>query len=276
MVCALAMLRASVLRCRARSDPSARAWIRARSAWAYQTSRGSMPAKVRIDRRYAATVASTESAPHLRRVAVGPPGDLDAGRQPLDVPLPGAGHGLVEVVDVEDEMPLRGGEEPRSSTGGRLRRAARSGPTAASLPGRSPWAAPRHGRRRTPTTPCARSGSAAAPGRACRPGPAGGSAGPLRCCPAANSAWLARGTSARAALPRAIRCSLVGRVGAAGSCPRLGRAGPGSVFVIDVPSPRGGHARPGERRASATAPPRHRGRAATLVKPPVGGILRTG
>ena len=37
----------------------------------------------------------------------------------------------------------------------------------------------------------------------------------MRCLPAMNSAWLSRGTSARAAFPRAIRCSLVGGVAAA-------------------------------------------------------------
>jgi hypothetical protein len=34
-------------------------------------------------------------------------GDLEAGRQPLDVPLERAGQGLVEVVQVEDEPPFR-------------------------------------------------------------------------------------------------------------------------------------------------------------------------
>jgi hypothetical protein len=43
--------------------------------------------------------------------AVLPPGDPDAGHQPAQVPFPGAGVGLVEVVQVEDEFPFRGGVE---------------------------------------------------------------------------------------------------------------------------------------------------------------------
>lgn len=38
--------------------------------------------------------------------AVRPSGDREAGREPFDVPFEGAGVRLVEVVDVEDEMPL--------------------------------------------------------------------------------------------------------------------------------------------------------------------------
>ena len=36
-----------------------------------------------------------------------PSGDLDAGREPLHVPFPRAGHRLVEVVQVEHQTPLR-------------------------------------------------------------------------------------------------------------------------------------------------------------------------
>ena len=39
-------------------------------------------------------------------------GDLQARRQALDVPLPRPGQGLVEVVDVEHQAALRGGEHP--------------------------------------------------------------------------------------------------------------------------------------------------------------------
>ena len=39
-------------------------------------------------------------------------GDLEARGQPLHVPLPRAGQGLVEVVDVEHQLPLGGGEHP--------------------------------------------------------------------------------------------------------------------------------------------------------------------
>ena len=48
----------------------------------------------------------------LGREAPRPAGDLEAGRQPLDVPLPRTGQRLVEVVDVEDEVPLGRGEGP--------------------------------------------------------------------------------------------------------------------------------------------------------------------
>jgi len=36
--------------------------------------------------------------------------DDDAGGEPLDVPLPGCGECLVEIVDVEDDTPLGRGE----------------------------------------------------------------------------------------------------------------------------------------------------------------------
>jgi hypothetical protein len=41
-----------------------------------------------------------------------PPGHGEAGQEPLDVPFPGPGERLVEVVDVEHHRPLRGGEDP--------------------------------------------------------------------------------------------------------------------------------------------------------------------
>ena len=40
-----------------------------------------------------------------------PAGDHDARRQPLDIPLPRPGQRFVEVVDVEDQVPLGRGEE---------------------------------------------------------------------------------------------------------------------------------------------------------------------
>ena len=39
------------------------------------------------------------------------PGDLEARREALQVPLPGPGKGLVEVVDVQDQAPIGGGED---------------------------------------------------------------------------------------------------------------------------------------------------------------------
>ena len=40
-----------------------------------------------------------------------PPGDFQAGRQPLDIPLPRAGQRLIEVVDVEDKAALGRAED---------------------------------------------------------------------------------------------------------------------------------------------------------------------
>ena len=39
-------------------------------------------------------------------------GDHEACRETLEVPLPGRRQGLIEVVDGEDDLPLRGGETP--------------------------------------------------------------------------------------------------------------------------------------------------------------------
>ena len=50
--------------------------------------------------------------PHLLGDAVLAAGDLEAGGQSLDVPLPRAGRGLVEVVDIEEEVTLRRTEDP--------------------------------------------------------------------------------------------------------------------------------------------------------------------
>ena len=49
-------------------------------------------------------------APSAVEAAVAP-GDLEARRQALDVPLPRPRQGLVEVVDVEDQPPVGGGED---------------------------------------------------------------------------------------------------------------------------------------------------------------------
>ena len=39
-----------------------------------------------------------------------PPCDLDAGCQALDVPFPGSGERLIEVVDIKDQLTFRRGE----------------------------------------------------------------------------------------------------------------------------------------------------------------------
>ena len=46
-----------------------------------------------------------------RREPVAPGGDQHADGQPLDVPLPRTGKGLIEVVGVEDQRALGRGEE---------------------------------------------------------------------------------------------------------------------------------------------------------------------
>ena len=60
-------------------------------------------------------VAGDRSGDDLPAVLAGEPvaagRDLHAGGQPLDVPLPRAGRRLIEVVDVEDQLPLRGAED---------------------------------------------------------------------------------------------------------------------------------------------------------------------
>src|SRR5262249_33603738 len=87
---------------------SARAW--STSARAYQTSRWVIPANSRIASRYRATAAMTMSRRCLVVNPLSRPA-LQAGRQPLDIPLPRAGQGLVEVVDVEHQAALGRAED---------------------------------------------------------------------------------------------------------------------------------------------------------------------
>ncbi len=92
----------------------------------------------------------------VERPAAG--GDLEAGRQALEVPLERAGEGLVEVVDVEDELALGRGEPPEVGQMGvaaqlHLEAGGRRG-----WPGRRPSPPPPPGRRRRPRRPSARSG----------------------------------------------------------------------------------------------------------------------
>ena len=83
---------------------------RSSSRRAYQTSIVRIAAKLRIALRYARAVPRTAS----RRVAAAEPaiaaGDRDARGQALDVPFPGSRQALVEVVEVEDQPPIRRGE----------------------------------------------------------------------------------------------------------------------------------------------------------------------
>ena len=85
---------------------------RRRRACAYQTSRLRIAGEARASPRGTrATAAATISRRSLPREPVAAAGDLDAGRQPLDVPLPRAGQGLVEVVDVEHQSALGRAED---------------------------------------------------------------------------------------------------------------------------------------------------------------------
>ena len=53
-----------------------------------------------------------DRAPLRRSEPAVPAGDLKARGQPLHIPLPRARQRLVEIVDVEHQLPLRGGENP--------------------------------------------------------------------------------------------------------------------------------------------------------------------
>ena len=95
------------------------------STWAYHTSRLVMSANERIVVRYSRTPVNTASRRSLSVKPSSRPSDLQAGRQALHVPLPRADRGLIEVVDVEDQLAARVSRTSRSSTGGRHRRAGR-------------------------------------------------------------------------------------------------------------------------------------------------------
>ena len=83
-------------------------WLSASSTsrCAYQTASigrvGELPHRCAV----ALDACEHDLAALLGREAVVAPGDGEAGRQPFDVPLEGAGQGLVEVVDVENEPTL--------------------------------------------------------------------------------------------------------------------------------------------------------------------------
>ena len=84
--------------------------------------------------------------------------DLEAGGQPLDIPIERAGVRFVEVVDVEQRGSGPAPRSPRSSTGARRHTAEHRGPHVVSPPGLRPWATPRPGSTRTARTPSARNG----------------------------------------------------------------------------------------------------------------------
>ena len=97
--------------------------------------------------------------------------DREARPEALQVPLPRAGQGLVEVVHVEDQVSLRSreaSEVEEVTVAAELHRDPRA---RACSRGRRPCPRPRRGRSRTPTRPSARSGWAADRGPCSRPVP---------------------------------------------------------------------------------------------------------
>ncbi len=77
---------------------------------ACQTVRLLWVANSPMARRYSSTAPSTHVSALFGGEGALASSDLDAGGQPLDIPLPGARQGLVEIVDVEDEITLWGGK----------------------------------------------------------------------------------------------------------------------------------------------------------------------
>ena len=199
----------------------------------YQTSRFFIPAKPAIAVRYSSTVSRTTrscSAPRnpLSRAAISM-----LAAQPLDVPLPRARERLVEVVDVEDQPPLGRGEDAevrQVRVPATLHREARARRRAQVL-GHDQRRPAIERERRHEHAPVADRHQLRHTGlrlaleqrRPDRPGAAGGS----------NVACSARGTSLRAALPRATRsatdrCGVGARgVSACASCGATVRGRPG-------------------------------------------------
>ena len=66
------------------------------------------------------------------------PGDLKTRCEALDVPLPGAGEGLVEVVDVQHQAAIGGGEDAEVREVGIAAEPAPGAPTEESCRGPSP------------------------------------------------------------------------------------------------------------------------------------------
>src|SRR5271157_6230925 len=77
------------------------------SRCAYHTSRNGCSAKLRIAVRYAPAAARTILRRALAPNPLSPARHRQARCQPLDIPLERARQGLIEVVDVEDQVALR-------------------------------------------------------------------------------------------------------------------------------------------------------------------------
>ena len=130
---ALATARSSVLRRLFVSWSLNRSSRRLMSSRRYQTSRLLSAARSRIRWRYSSVPASTTASRCASLEAEIARGDLEARREPLDVPLPGPGQRLVEVVDVEDQLAVGRGV---AAEVGEVRVAAELGPEAGRRRGR--------------------------------------------------------------------------------------------------------------------------------------------
>ena len=172
------------------------------SRWAYQTSSSGCLAKahrrtVPLGRRQHDLAAGSNGEP------VVPSRHGQAGGQPLDVPLERAGQGLVEVVDVEDQLPLRRGERPEI---GQVRISAQLHPKPGCGRGGQ---IRRHGQRRPPVEGERGYQHPPVPDRHQLGHPAlrlvQQQPDRIRDLPGANSACESSGASALASLPRAAR-----------------------------------------------------------------------
>ena len=76
------------------------------STWSYHASSVRIPARSPHRSRYSRDARDHDRAPVGRVEPAVATEDLEACRQPFDVPLPRAGKRLVEVVDVEQHLPL--------------------------------------------------------------------------------------------------------------------------------------------------------------------------
>ena len=81
------------------------------SRCSYHACSPPIPAARRMRSRYSRRPAMTIARRSAAREPAVAAHDLEAGREPLDVPLPRTGQRLVEVVDVEQHPPLRGAEQ---------------------------------------------------------------------------------------------------------------------------------------------------------------------
>ena len=84
-------------------------WLRRRISY-LASSKTDSSANSAIAERYSQTKRADGVAAARLALARDPPGQHQARRQPLNVPFPWPGHRFVKVVEIEDEMPIGGGE----------------------------------------------------------------------------------------------------------------------------------------------------------------------